>query len=842
MEKQPDAKKPRIFARDRKPAPSPHNFLEETLTSERNLQQEAGVSFDESRQEIEPLDQTEIQSELKQLTGQYERTKKILNLTTEPYARANLMHELLTLREAAHALSDKPEDLAEFGPTKAERKEARVALERLRMEMLGHLLQLTGSMKGGPEVIEDYVRRAEEIHREAGLGEEDYHLLKPFHDARAEQKKETLPSAGAILEHSFAKEIPMAPEDLLGSAVVQERQIEQPKKERMESSALSRWAGKFFLGREPEVTERVAREKKEEQRSLRENLPAVKEKKQYEASSALSRWAGKFFLGREPEVTERAAQERKAEREMEREAKHMESSTLSRWASKFFLGREPEVTERVAREEKKEREQSAAQTKAPQKQGSALGRFFRKTALAGLLGFASLPSSNQNPNEALEKMNLPKQEVATTYVMPAQEKQKETKSSVTYVPKRNTSSVEKLAPTPRIAEESPKQQAAPVKLFDSLEKGYTVRTPDKNQDALMFSKFQESMQGVHYFEANTYSKALQTIIQEYHLNDIAPEWFMKLELEVPRGTNEKNWDNPQEFFETVDFPGGGSTVGLQNYMQLSTTMLNWMAKSQENFNWGVASLTHEYIHAWQKASAGIESHNVREAQAHFFTSHPNAFAKFRNENYAPLGKDGKPSATEKYSDVSATFPEVDNTHKLIEALEFESYYKQCTEAERESPMMKKMHLVSLQETQTLFDNVDDSHKFWYASVFEQDYNTASVERKGELQAVHEKVMGYVGELAGITDPNEFGAVSQYFSLYPETFPDWLQQNAQGKTAPSITLTKRNFSETQRQQISANFEKYYASATPEAKNKLNSMREKLVQAQNTLDARDMIVSR
>ena len=205
----------------------------------------------------------EAKALLDSLIKRYNRTKTELKWSGgDIYLQAKLKAEIVEVRELARELAHKSglplgNVMEDFAPAKPERKEAKMNLERLHQEMLGHLLDMAFKSEKGPEIIDGYLARAEKIHRDAGLGESERHLLKPFHDAKIEHNKKAEP-IGEIIESDLEKSNPEIYEN------------EPVITEYTASSKFSRWINKNLYSRPPEVTEIVARRKLAERMSTEE--------------------------------------------------------------------------------------------------------------------------------------------------------------------------------------------------------------------------------------------------------------------------------------------------------------------------------------------------------------------------------------------------------------------------------------------------------------------------------------------------------------------------------------------------------------------------------------------
>jgi len=210
----------------------------------------------------------------------------------------------------------------------------------------------------------------------------------------------------------------------------------------------------------------------------------------------------------------------------------------------------------------------------------------------------------------------------------------------------------------------------------------------KEITAQVFAGFKKNLLERDFTNPNSYKKALQTIITMYQFDKIAGSWYMDPKIIAPnQPLTSRIMNTPQTYFETK----GGSGLGMQNFMPVLTTTMNYAEQNQEHFGQVVMSMFHEYVHAWQRSSAGITDHIEREAQAHYFTLFPSQFSEWRRANYRPMDASGNPSA-EQYPEIIASFPELDERHKIMYASDFEKYYAQLSSEKQAKykPMHEKV--------------------------------------------------------------------------------------------------------------------------------------------------------
>lgn len=213
-------------------------------------------------------------------------------------------------------------------------------------------------------------------------------------------------------------------------------------------------------------------------------------------------------------------------------------------------------------------------------------------------------------------------------------------------------------------------------------------TQAKEITAQIFTSFKKNLLERDFTNPNSYKKALQTIITMYQLNKIAGSWYMDPKIVAPnQPLTDRIMNTPQTYFETK----GGTGLGIQNFMPVLTTTMNYAKQNQEHFGQVVMCMFHEYVHAWQRSSAGITDHVEREAQAHYFTLFPSQFSEWRRTNYRPMDASGNPSA-EQYPEIIASFPELDERHKIMYASDFEKYYAQLSSEKQAKykPMHEKV--------------------------------------------------------------------------------------------------------------------------------------------------------
>jgi hypothetical protein len=254
----------------------------------------------------------------------------------------------------------------------------------------------------------------------------------------------------------------------------------------------------------------------------------------------------------------------------------------------------------------------------------------------------------------------------------------------------------------------------------------------------IFEKFKENLKGRIYTDPNTYRQGLQTIITFFELNKVAPSWFMQPEIQAPLGITEKNANLPQSLFRTV----GGQSIGQLNTFDIAVNQLNHMQMSLENFNVGVIGFFHEYIHAWEKSSVGIEDHNEREAIAHYFSLFPSEFSSWRRENFRPREADGSVSKTKMYEEIQATFPGLDEQHKIMYATDFEDYYAKLPPAKQ--VRYKAMHEKVLSLINTFADKYNERRMALdFYTIFPKELAKDAEEREKIQEPTTETKMAYI---------------------------------------------------------------------------------------------------
>ncbi len=268
---------------------------------------------------------------------------------------------------------------------------------------------------------------------------------------------------------------------------------------------------------------------------------------------------------------------------------------------------------------------------------------------------------------------------------------------------------------------------------------------------MIFQSYKNALSKTEFFNAKSYEKPLAIPAEMYALDKVAPEWYLKQIIEVPKNlVIGKNENIPQATLETI----GPTQKGMENFMPLSTTTANFMGQSRENFNFMVRNLRHERIHAWQRSSADITDHVEREVQAHYFDMFPDEFSEYRREHYKI--RDEKGNVIGEYPEITASFPTVNDEHMFMYANEFEDYYGQLSVDKKVEyrPMYDKVERLLTRlgiekdlyakaaENQYILMDKEESNakRAKHAERFEKFFAKLSPEEKKSHELMHEEAI------------------------------------------------------------------------------------------------------
>ena len=236
----------------------------------------------------------------------------------------------------------------------------------------------------------------------------------------------------------------------------------------------------------------------------------------------------------------------------------------------------------------------------------------------------------------------------------------------------------------------------------------------------------------------------------------------------------------QALFRTV---GGDTCSARRNSVEVMTTTLNYAAQNREQFNQIVMSMFHEYLHAWQKSSAGIESHVEREAQAHFFTLFPGQFSEWRRANCSSARREGEiHGPPEPHLRSSASFPQQNST---------------------------SIH-----------------HKIMYASDFEDYYSRLTPKQQAKYRPMDEKVQSFISENEVRAEKFlEHQAMAAYFKALPEELPEWRKTQLGFESEENGPITAAT--QAVKEEMAGKFEDAYLKMNAGGRERFRSMYEKML---------------